>query len=219
MHYQALASKRQRDIRNKALINIVCNQLKSALTIIKTKSASLHYEHIIALLSSCGSSVGNLGHGRKQVNSMLKAFQTYIYKKIAEILSTPLLSTGLPPHFCTTSDKSTPLRISNHAIMILVMVNGEKTAIPVSAPHVYEFSESQISGGTAPHLAEQVISSLLTNLNLQETHLSYLVAHQADGQYQAHKCIDTLRERVCTGGLKPANQDDFVCAMGHSPLA
>lgn len=38
-----------------------------------------------------------------------------------DVLTTPLPSTGLLPHFGTTSDKSTPAHISNHAIMILVI--------------------------------------------------------------------------------------------------
>ena len=130
-HYQALTSKRQRDIRNRGVMNIVRNQLKSALTIIKTKSASRHYEHIIALLSSCGSSVGNHGHGRKQVNAMLKAFQTYINKK------TPLLSTGLPPHFCTSSDRSFCIDICGFINILIPLM---EMMVKVQAIHQFIWS-------------------------------------------------------------------------------
>ena len=110
-------AKRKRDIRNKTINKVVCNQLKSA---------ALHYEHIICLLSRCGSSVGNLGHRRNQVDTMSKAFQAYLHKKATKIMTTPLPSTDLQPQFCSASEESTPLMVSNHAIMVLIMINGEK---------------------------------------------------------------------------------------------
>ena len=171
------------------------------MTIVKTKSAVLHNEHIIGLLSSCDSSVGNLGHGRNQVDAMLKAFQAYLHKKTTKIMTTPVPLTGLPRHFCTASDKSPPHRVSNHAIMVLL--------IPIAVPPVYEFAEFQVSGGTACHLAGQIIASLMTNLKLPQSHLSYLMAHQADGQYQTQEFTVTLKDSVCIGDQKPVNQDDF----------
>lgn len=195
-HYQAIVAKKQRDARERTLTRVVCNQLKTALTVVKVKSGALHYEDLISLLKSCGSSVGNLGHSRKQVNPMIKAFQAYLYKRTNSILTTPLVSTGLRPHFCTTSDKSTPIKVSNHAIMVLTVVDGEKVAIPIAAPPVYEFSNSQITGGTASHLADQVIASLHTNANISQDSLSFLVGHQADGQYQAKDFIETLRNMI-----------------------
>ena len=168
------------------------NQLKCALGVVKMKSAALHYEHLIALLHSCGADIGNIGHGRKQLNEMMKAYHAYLKKKINKVLTAPLPSTGIPPHFCTTSDKSTPLRTTNHAIMVLTMVDGKKRGIPVSTPAVYQYKESQLTGGTAVDLAEQVISSLLTEIKLPQANLSYLMAHQADGQYQVNEFISTL---------------------------
>ncbi len=82
----------------------------------------------------------------------------------------PLASTGLPPHFSTTLDKSTPAYISNHAVMVLVIVDGKKTAIPIDAPRVYHFEDSSLQGGTASELAQQVIASLLKMLNLPKVH-------------------------------------------------
>ena len=177
-------------------MEVTTNLLKCCLTDIKSKSAALHYEDLVSLLRSTGSAVGNLGHGRKQVNGMIKAFQIYMYKKLNEILTTPILSTGMPPHFATTSDKSTPIKVSNHAIMVLTVVDGEKCAIPICAPKVYEYGDNSLSGGTAPHLAEQVIESLKNNVKIQDEVLSYLVAHQADGQYQAREFLSTMRNLV-----------------------
>ena len=104
-HYRALVAQKQISKIYEKLKLVMSNQLHAALTVVKTKTASLHYENMIGLLSSCGSEVGNLGHGKKQMKAMV---------------------TGIPPHFSTTSDKSTPAHISNHAVMIMVTVNGKK---------------------------------------------------------------------------------------------
>ena len=79
--------------------------------------------------------------------------------------------------------------------MILVMINGQKTAIPVDAPQVYSFSEAEAvsEGGTAEELAVQVVSALVKSLKLPQTVLSSLIAHQADGQYQAKKFLQRLK--------------------------
>ena len=200
-HYKALvAQKQSRKIKN-TVQSIVSSQLKGALTVVKVKAASLHYENIIGSLQSCGVNIGNIGHGRKQMNAMLQAFQTYIFKKTRALLQTPLPSTGLPPHFCTASDKSTPARLSNHAIMVLTMVNGEKAAVPLYAPPVYSFQDSHLEGGTARELAKQVIASLCETIKLPATSLSFLVA----GQYQA---ADFRRELidVIQAGMVPSNK-------------
>ena len=88
-------------------MDVLCNQLKSALLTVKIKAASLHYENVIGLVHSCGSDVGNLGHGRNQMKAMVHAFECYLHKRARDLLTTPLPSTGLPPRFGTTSDEST----------------------------------------------------------------------------------------------------------------
>ena len=205
---QGLIAKKRRDKRNKTILNVVCSQLKAALTIVKIKSASLHYEDLIGLLQSCGSNIGNLGHGRNQVNSMIKAFEAYMLKKLNNLLSKPLPSTGIPPHFSTASDKSTPIRTTNHAIMVVLMTNGRKEAIPIEAPAVYDFQDSEVTGGTASHLAEQVISSLTKTVKITQKSLSFLMSHQADGQYQARGFIEGLKQRIFGDNL-PAEADKF----------
>lgn len=139
---------------------------------------------------------------------MVQAFECYLHKRTRDLLTTPLASTGLPPHFGTTSDKSTPIHVLNHAIMILVMVNGMKTAIPVDAPPVYSFSEAGLKAGTADELAEQVISALVKTLKLPNNALSSLMAHQADGQYQARMFLQTLKSSA-----QGDNEEDLP--VGH----
>ena len=206
-HYQGIIAKKHRIARRNGIMGVTTNLLKCCLIVVKIKSAALHYEDLVSLLQSTGSAVGNLGQGRKQVNGMVKAFQVYMYKKLHQILTTPLANTGLPPHFATTSDKSTPIKVSNHAIMILTVVDGKKCAIPICAPKVYEFGENAITGGTAPHLAEQVIDSLKKNVKLTDDDLSYLVAHQADGQYQAREFLSTLKDLV--NDVAPLSSDKY----------
>ena len=195
-HYRGLIAKKHRQAREKTIMKATTNQLKCAIKVVKIKSAALHFEDLISLLASTGVFIGNLGHGRKQLNPIIKAFQAYMLKKLKSILSTPLKSTGLLPHYSTTSDKSTPIKVSNHAIMILVPINGKKEGIPICAPKVYEYEENDLTGGTADHLAEQVLNYLLELVKLDRENLSYLVAHQADGQYQAREFLKTLRSKV-----------------------
>ena len=64
-HYRALVAQKQRSKIYEKLKLVMSNQLHAALTVVKTKTASLHYENMIGLLASCGSEVGNLGHGKK----------------------------------------------------------------------------------------------------------------------------------------------------------
>ena len=207
-HYLALVAEKQREKVKNSLLQVISNQLKCVLFIVKSKTAVLHYENVIGLLHSSGAAVGNIGHGRNQMVDMIKTFQAYLNRKIRDTLLKPLPATGLQPHFGTTSDKSTPIHVTNHAIMILVMVNGKKTSIPVDAPPVYHFTDNRVEGGVAEDLAEQVISSL-TKLKIPSSSLSYLMAHQADGQYQGSMFIQKLKEMIHEQDKLPDGHETF----------
>ena len=62
------------------------------------------------------------------------------------------------------------------------------------------------TGGTAIHLAEQIISALTETV--KTTNLSFLMSHQADGQYQAQDFIDCLKAKIYGNNL-PTNADTF----------
>ena len=79
-------------------VAVTKNQLRAALGIVKTKSAAIQYEERIAELHAAGSDVGDFGHSRKLFPAMLSAACAYINKKTSIFLSTPLPSTGIPPH-------------------------------------------------------------------------------------------------------------------------
>ena len=72
------------------------------------------------------------------------------------------------------------MRVANHAIVaMLLMIDGEKVALLLSAPAVYEFKDGEPEGGSAENLAGQLVSSL-KQLGLRDSALSGLVTHHAD---------------------------------------
>lgn len=120
------------------------------------KAAALHYETIVSAHAYTGSDVGEFGHGRKQFLDILRCANVWINGETENFLTIPLLSTKLPPHFYITSDKSTPHRITNHAIMMCLMIKGKRCAIPMNAPEVYcdanSGTEGDVSGAEAKEL-------------------------------------------------------------------
>ena len=72
---------------------------------------------------STGSDMGEIGHSRKQFNSILRPTAIYLDIEIEEYLLTPLKNTLLPPHFCGLADKSIVHRITNQCMVITTVVN------------------------------------------------------------------------------------------------
>lgn len=106
----------------------------------------------------------------------MKAAYIYSLQRTSDFLSTPLPNTGLPPHFSVAIDKSTPIRDTNQAIMVLLPFEGKRTAMPIDAPIVYEYSEeeSSVIGGAGKDLADQVHDVLTKKLGLTTEQLGYL---------------------------------------------
>ena len=111
---------RRRDRAVKATENIVL----VALNLIETKTAAQHYETSIACHITTGSDMGDMSHGRKQMNEIMRAAEIHVDRSIREFLLTPLPSTHLPPHFYVSCDKSTIHRVTNQAIMLCPVVQG-----------------------------------------------------------------------------------------------
>lgn len=119
--------------------------------------------HVAAHVST-GSDMGEIGHGHKQFNDILRAVEVYLDREIENYLLTPLKNILLPPHFCGLADKSTVHRVTNQCVIITTMVNGFKTAIAVQAPAVYHNADEQespdvVTGAYAPELADYVSSN------------------------------------------------------------
>ena len=112
-------------------------------------------------------------------NDLLNSASMYISSEIKRFLTTPLPSTGKPPHFFFTADKATIGRKSNQAVLIGAVSEGRKVAIPVGAPLVYrteveEDGTYHLTGGNSAQLADSIVNQILTKLELPETMLSYL---------------------------------------------
>ncbi|CAB3985838.1 Hypothetical predicted protein [Paramuricea clavata] len=74
------------------------------------------------------------------------------------VLSTPMPSTGLPPHFYITAEKSTNHRVTNQVSMVCPVVDGERKAIPLATRQVHKDSSGH--GGLGDELAEKVFEDL-----------------------------------------------------------
>ena len=170
---------RRKDQAVKATENIVL----VALNLIETKTAA-------------GSDMGDMSHGRKQMNKILRAAEIYIDKSVSKFLQEPLPSTHLPPHFYVSCDKSTIHRIINQAIMLCPLVEGRRHAIPVSASKVYSISKedgesNEVSGACAPELANSVFDSIKSTNGLKENGLSASWQGTCcDGQYYLAKAFE-----------------------------
>ena len=84
-------------------------------------------------------------------------------------------STGLKPHFLMSVNKSTCHRDTNHAILIIMPVNGRRVAVPMDAPLVYKIDdEGDITEGSGVDLAHQSVESVKKNLEFESKDLSYI---------------------------------------------
>ena len=112
---------------------------------------------------------------RKLFPDIIRAAYFYIQKKFQNFLKTDLPSTGMRPHFSIAVDKSTPLRDTNHAIMLIVPIDGVRQAIPIDAPIVYEINDDgDISGGSGSDLADQVVNVLAEKIKFDKDDFSYI---------------------------------------------
>ena len=159
------------------------------------KTAALSFEHFLGFLTSSGVDVGNIGHSRLQFPDIMKAAYIYLIQKMKQYMVKPLPSTGMPPHFSVAVDKSTPHRETNHAVMVIVPVNGIRVALPLDAEVVYKISDvgtTALAGGTGSELADQVFKSL-NKIGIKVEDLGRLRTVHADGQYQASTFQQLIR--------------------------
>lgn len=175
------------------------NLVAIALTVVKTKSAASHYETMVATHAFTGSDVGEFAHGRKQFTAILRSAEVFVNREISKFLQETLPSTKLPPHFYVTTDKSTPHRMTNQAIMICPMVDGKRQAIAVSCPEVYHNAGTEIEGdvaGAASDLLAESIYEEIKNAFPSVPEVGIQAAWMGtvcDGAYQASRFQSTLR--------------------------
>jgi hypothetical protein len=159
----------------------VRNQLRTAIGVVQSKCAAIHYETKVAELYQAGADVGDFGHSRNLFPQMIDVACHYINKETKEYLRTDLPNTGLPPHYYVSADKSTNHRISNQVTMVCPVVQGQKKAIPVAMNAVYTTSDG--SGGKGDELANMIFNDLKTHLNIKGSSLLQMQGKITDGQY------------------------------------
>ena len=202
LHFESLQHDMALKKREARGLKVVNNLIRIALSVLKSKSAAQHFESEIAAHVSTGRDLGDLGHSRNHFNEILSAMQVWVDRQSGSFLAKPLQSTGFPPHFFITADKSTPQRITNQAIMICPVVNGKRVAIPVDSPKVYSSKDratvGTVSGANADELAKQVISSIKKAFgsNMEFELRSSWQGTSCDGQYQATEFGATLHKEL-----------------------
>ncbi|MCP4801188.1 MAG: hypothetical protein GY893_14695 [bacterium] len=163
------------------------------------KTAAQHFENSIACHVATGSDMGDMGHGRKQFNEIMRAAEIFIDNETRKYLIKPMDCTGLPPHFYVTADKATVNRYTNQAVMLCCMVQGKRRAIPVSASQIYEVADDEddeddidnaeklsVTGASASELAARIHSDIKETYQVDDELLCQSwQGTSCDGQYQA----------------------------------
>lgn len=213
-HLDAVRHHHLQEPLRKREILVVKNQLRAAITVVKTKSAALHYENNIAQLFAAGADVGDYGHSRHMFVPMLKAACAYIDKEVAKFMSTPLPNTGMPPHFYVTGDKSTNHRVTNQVTLICPVVEGRRQAIALNAHRVYQNSDG--SGGTGPELAAKLINDVKSHAKIIGRAILAMQGKVTDGQYINEGFITAMNEPLFEE-LPVDLQDRFWWPMQWDP--
>ncbi|XP_047737560.1 uncharacterized protein LOC108672979 isoform X2 [Hyalella azteca] len=183
IHFKGLQMMEHNEIEESRVILINKHFIICAIEVIKSKSAARHYETKLANFEALGVDIGNKQHSRKQFNDVVESICSTIDERLDQKLSYPLKSTGHPPHFFLTFDKSTPQRESNQAVMLVAMIDGSRVAYFLGAPKVYsiEEGEREISGGQSESLVAQIFLELQTRIpNVDK---KFCAGAVADGQY------------------------------------
>ncbi len=103
----------------------------------------------------------------------------YVDIKTKNFINTPLPSTGMPPHFYVTADKSTNHRVTNQATMICPVVDGNRQAIPLNISSVYYTSVGGTGKGKA--LAMAVIKDLEVHAGVKGEKVMQMQGKCTDG--------------------------------------
>ena len=108
----------------------------------------------------------------------MKVAYEYVILQTKKFLQEPLISTGLRPHVSLAADKSTPHRETNHAIMVILPVDGKRVALPIDAPIVYNYSNTEedfhLQGGSGEDLAQQVVTVVKDKLGFNDDDMEYI---------------------------------------------
>ena len=178
------------------------NQLRTAIGVVQTKCAAIHYETKLAELHQAGADIGDFGHSRVLFPQMIDVACHFIDQQTREYLEAKLPSTGLPPHYYVSADKSTNHRISNQVTIVCPVIEGKKTAIPLGMNPVY--SNSDGSGGKGEELAEAIFNDMKKHLNVEGPRLLQMQRKVVDGQYINEPFVSSMNKPIF----------DFIHSLG-----
>ena len=102
--YSSSLDERKRMGRAKMAVSSL---VRCTLQICKKKSAAIHFETDVALVSVMGADAGHIQLSRKHFPGVIATVAEEIDHQINAMTSPPPF-TGLPPHWWCTMDKSTP---------------------------------------------------------------------------------------------------------------
>ena len=201
LHRKAMGEHKKKKESIKRKSTVCSNLFRAAITYLKLGAAGKHFETLISFLASCSFDVGSIGQRRNNFNDIVYCLEKVLDEKIEEWLSTPLPSILLPPHFWATTDKATPSRTTNQAVLIIARDrSGVPCPIPVSASPVYDAFEQ----ASYDALAQQLLDGISDHFSNDV--LSCLCGVSADGLYQARtRSTSSLisNAKVCQFFLQP----------------
>ena len=149
-------------IQQKKQRSVLGKIFRAGITILKLGSAGTHFETLLSMLNCCGAQIGNIGHSRINFNHILHCLEKSINEHASSWLETPLLSTGLPPHFWSAVDKATLSRTTNQAVVLVACDSeGNVCPIPVAAPEIYTKCEA----ATYDELGSQMVEAIKENFS------------------------------------------------------
>ena len=70
--------------RNAKRNQIAKNIFQVAITDLKLRGASKHFEILLSLLACCDADIGNIGHSRKNIDSIIYCIEKVINRKTTE---------------------------------------------------------------------------------------------------------------------------------------
>ena len=91
-HKQAMNEYKKECNKESRQKQITKNIFRIAITDLKLGAASKHFETLLSLLACCDTDIGNIGHSRKNMDSMIYCIEKVINRKTAESLSMSLPS-------------------------------------------------------------------------------------------------------------------------------
>ena len=76
--------RREAEITKKKA-SAACNIFRAAISDLKLGAAAIHFETLVSLLACCSVDVGNIGHSRKNFNTILYCLEKTVNRRISSL--------------------------------------------------------------------------------------------------------------------------------------